>query len=92
MGKTTFPLKLPMSFKKAAQRLAGEDGVSLNQWIGVPVGEKVGVVETSAEFFFKRTRQSCGAGMMRLRGAPNVPHTVKTRCGRGRPILPPGHF
>jgi hypothetical protein len=27
-----FPLKLPHSMKKAAQRLAKEGGVSLNQW------------------------------------------------------------
>jgi hypothetical protein len=32
MSKSTYPLKLPLSIKKAAQRLAKEDGVSLNQW------------------------------------------------------------
>jgi hypothetical protein len=31
MSKATYPLKLPTSIKKAAQRLAKEDGVSLNQ-------------------------------------------------------------
>ena len=46
MSKATYPLKLPLSIKKAAQRLAKEDGVSLNQWIAVAVAEKVGVVET----------------------------------------------
>jgi hypothetical protein len=51
MSKATCPLKLPMSIKKAAQRLAKEAGVSLNQWIGVAVGEKVGVAETAADFF-----------------------------------------
>jgi hypothetical protein len=29
MSKATYPLKLPLSIKKAAQRLAKEDGVSL---------------------------------------------------------------
>jgi predicted HicB family RNase H-like nuclease len=33
--------------------LAKEDGVSVNQWIAVAVAEKVGVVETAAEFFKK---------------------------------------
>jgi predicted HicB family RNase H-like nuclease len=33
MSKATYPLKLPLSIKKAAQQLAKEDGVSLNQWI-----------------------------------------------------------
>jgi hypothetical protein len=39
---------------KAAQRLAKEDGVSLNQWIAAAVAEKVGAVETAAEFFKRR--------------------------------------
>ena len=51
MSKATYPLKLPTSIKKAAQRLAKEDGVSLNQWIAVAVAEKVGVAETPADFF-----------------------------------------
>jgi hypothetical protein len=43
MSKATYPLKLPVSIKKAAQRLAKEDGVSLNQWIASAVAQKVGV-------------------------------------------------
>jgi predicted HicB family RNase H-like nuclease len=42
MSKATYPLKLPLSVKKAAQRLAQEEGVSLNQWIAAAVAEKVG--------------------------------------------------
>ena len=38
----------------ALPRLAKEDGVSLNQWIAAAVAEKVGVVETAADFFKKR--------------------------------------
>jgi hypothetical protein len=56
MSKATYPLKLPLSIKKAAQRLAKEDGVSLNQWIAAAVAEKVGVVETAADFFMKFLR------------------------------------
>jgi hypothetical protein len=71
MSKATYPLKLPVSIKKAAQRLAKEDGVSLNQWIAVAVAEKVGVVETAAEFFHKRAGKATGAGLMKfLRNAP----------------------
>lgn len=74
MSKSTYPLKLPTSIKKAAQRLAQEDGVSLNQWIAVAVAEKVGVVETAAEFFKKRAGKATGEGLMKfLRNAPNVP-------------------
>ena len=50
MNKASYPLKLPMSVKTAAQRLAKEDGVSLNQWIAVAVAEKIGSVETAADF------------------------------------------
>jgi hypothetical protein len=73
MNKSTYPLNLPLSIKKAAQRLAKEDGVSLNQWIAVAVAEKVGVVETAAEFFKKRAGKSSGQGLMKfLRTAPKT--------------------
>lgn len=54
MSKATYLLKLPVSIKTAATRLAKEDGVSLNQWIAAAVAEKVGVTETAAEFFKHR--------------------------------------
>jgi hypothetical protein len=73
MSKATYPLKLPVSIKRAAERLAKEDGVSLNQWIASAVAQKVGVVETAAEFFKKRAGKATGAGLMKfLRAAPNV--------------------
>jgi hypothetical protein len=73
MSKSTYPLKLPTSIKKAAQRLAQEDGVSLNQWIAVAVAEKVGVVETAAEFFKRRAGRATGDRLMQfLRHAPRV--------------------
>jgi hypothetical protein len=74
MSKATYPLKLPLSVKQAAQRLAKEDGVSLNQWSAAAVAEKVGVVETAAEFFKKRAGSATGDRLMRfLKNAPNVP-------------------
>ncbi len=54
MSKATYPLKLPASIKAAAARLAKEDGVSLNQWIAAAVAQKVGAVETAAQFFKRR--------------------------------------
>ncbi len=73
MSKAAYPLKLPLSVKKAAQRLAAEDGVSLNQWIAVAVAEKIGVVETAAEFFKKRAGKATGAGLIKfLRHAPDA--------------------
>lgn len=74
MSKATYPLKLPLSIKKAAQRLAKEDGVSLNQWIAVAVAQKIGVVETAADFFSRRAGAATGKELLGfLRSAPNIP-------------------
>ena len=54
MTKASYPLKLPQSVKLAAARLAKEDGVSLNQWIAVAIAQKIGVVETAADFLAAR--------------------------------------
>jgi hypothetical protein len=54
MSKASYPLKLPASVKAAAARLAKEDGVSLNQWISVAIAQKIGVVETAAQFLKRR--------------------------------------
>ena len=73
MSRATYPLKLPNSVKKAAQRLAKEDGVSLNQWIAAAVAEKVGVIETAADFFKKRAGKAKGDGLMKFfRNAPRI--------------------
>jgi len=73
MSRTSYPLKLPHSIKLAAERLAKEDGVSLNQWIAAAVAEKIGVIDTAAEFFKKRAGKAKGDGLMKfLRNAPNV--------------------
>jgi hypothetical protein len=54
MSKASYPLKLPASVKAAAARLAKEDGVSLNQWIAVAIAQKIGAVETAADFLKRR--------------------------------------
>ena len=73
MSKASYPLKLPASIKKAAQRLAKEDGVSLNQWIAVAVAQKVGAVETAA-FFKERAGDARPEDLKEfLRNAPDVP-------------------
>jgi hypothetical protein len=73
MSRSTYPLKLPISIKRAAQRLAQEDGVSLNQWISVAVAQKVGAVESAAEFFKRRAGKASGKGLAAfLRRAPRT--------------------
>lgn len=49
----TFPLRLPESIRRAAEGLAREDGVSLNQFIATAVAEKVSALHTATYF---RTR------------------------------------
>ena len=72
MNRSSYPLKLPASIKRAAQRLAKEDGVSLNQWIAVAVAQKVGVSETANEFFARRREGSDRAELLAfLRRAPD---------------------
>lgn len=74
MSKATYPLKLPASIKAAAARLAKQDGVSLNQWIATAVAQKIGVVETAAEFFQQRAgRAQPGALERIMRKVPDVP-------------------
>ncbi len=64
MTRTSYPLKLPTSVKTAAQRLAKEDGVSLNQWIVVAVAQKVGAVETAADFLRRRAGDARPADLL----------------------------
>lgn len=62
MSKATYPLKLPVSIKEAAARLAKADGVSLNQWIASAVAQKVGTMETAADFLKRRAGSATGDG------------------------------
>ena len=86
MSKSTYPLKLPLSTKKAAQRLAKEDGVAFNQWIASAVAEKVGVVETAADFFKRRARRGQLAKDYRniFTKSPERRPNLKTQSGKGK--------
>ena len=76
MSRASYPLKMPLSVKTAAARLAKADGVSLNQFIAAAVAEKVGAIETADEFLRLRAAKSKPADLMRfLRSAPNAKPT-----------------
>ena len=73
MSKGTYPLKMPLSVKQAAARLAAADGVSLNQFIATAVAEKVGVMETAAHYLVRKAAKAKPADLERfLRGAPDA--------------------
>ena len=74
MSKATYPLKLPASIKAAAARLAKEDGVSLNQWITAAVAQKIGAVESAADFFKRRAGNASPEDLKPfLANAPDLP-------------------
>ncbi len=73
MRKSTYPLKLPASVKKAAAELAASDGVSLNQFIAAAVAEKVGCLRTAKEFLRERAGTAKPKDMLKyLRRASKV--------------------
>ena len=73
MSKASYPLKMPISVKTAAARLAKADGVSLNQFIAVAVAEKVGAIETADGFLKLRAAKAKPADLIKfLRQARNV--------------------
>jgi hypothetical protein len=50
---STYPLRLPLSIKEEAERLAAQDGSSLNQFVATAVAEKIAALRT-ADFFTGR--------------------------------------
>jgi hypothetical protein len=54
---------VPESLLKRAEELANEDGVSLDKWVSAAVAQKIGAVETAAEFFRNRSK-SAGKGLL----------------------------
>jgi hypothetical protein len=58
----TRALDLPESLLKRAEELAREDGVSLDIWVSSALAQKIGAVETAAEFFRRRSADA-GKGL-----------------------------
>ena len=46
----SFPLRLPESVKSEVERIAKEDGISMNQFIATAVAEKISSMRTAAYF------------------------------------------
>ena len=56
-AKATYPLRLPRSIKAAAEKIAREEGVSLNQFVATAVAEKLSAMNTAA-FFAERAERA----------------------------------
>ncbi len=84
MSKSSYPLKLPHSVKAAAERLAKEDGVSLNQFIATAVAEKIGTLNTVDLFLAQRSGKHVPADLIPfLNNAPDVDPAAGDERGDG---------
>ena len=63
--QSTYPLRLPNSIKAEVERLAKQDGVSINQFIATAVAEKISALRT-ADFFSERRNRADLATFDRL--------------------------
>jgi hypothetical protein len=85
MNKASYALKLPQSIKNAAQRLAKEDGVSLNQWISVAVAQKIGAVESAADFLKRRAGDAKPEDMLAFLAAAKDENPLPSDTLPGKP-------
>ena len=70
---STYPLRLPKSVKAAAEKLAREEGISLNQFVATAVAEKLAVMNTAAFFAERKGRADLDAFRRILRRKGGVP-------------------
>lgn len=69
-AQSTYPLRLPRSVKAEVERLAKEEGVSVNQFVATAVAEKLAVLNTATFFAGRRGRADFKAfdRLMRRKG------------------------
>lgn len=58
---STYPLRLPVSVKAEAEKLAAAEGTSLNQFVASAVAEKVAALRTASYFAERRGRADWAA-------------------------------
>jgi hypothetical protein len=58
---SSYPLRLPLSIKAEAEKLAAADGTSLNQFVAMAVAEKIAALRTASYFAERRGRVDWGA-------------------------------
>ena len=74
---TTVPVRLPVSLKAAIEKLAGTDGISVNQFLVTAAAEKLSAMRTAGAFVAER----------RGRGDKDAAIRILTRNG-GEPPRP----
>jgi hypothetical protein len=61
---STYPLRLPVSIKAEAEKLAAQEGTSLNQFVATAVAEKLAVLRTAAT---SRNARAAPTGRLSIR-------------------------
>ena len=69
----TYPLRLPVSIKAEAERLARAEGTSLNQFVASAVAEKVATLRTASYFAERKARVDWPAFDRLMARAPGEP-------------------
>ena len=64
---STYPLRLPKSVKAAVEKLAREEGISMNQFVATAVAEKLAVMNAAAFFAERKGRADLKAFARLLR-------------------------
>lgn len=54
--QSTYPLRLPHSVKTEVERVAREDGISMNQFVATAVAEKLAAMSTASYFIERQAR------------------------------------
>ena len=62
---STFPLRLPVSMKKALEEISKRDGTSMNQFLVIAAAEKISAMETE-RFFEERRKRANDAEFLRI--------------------------
>lgn len=58
---TTYALRLPRSIKAAVEKMAQDEGVSINQFVATAVAEKLAVLNTASYFGERKGRADLAA-------------------------------
>jgi hypothetical protein len=53
---STYPLRLPRSVKTAVEKLAKDEGISMNQFVATAVAEKLAAMSTATYFAERKDR------------------------------------
>jgi hypothetical protein len=89
-NQTTYPLRLPRSVRTEVERLAKQDGVSINQFVATAVAEKVTALNTADYFAIRKSRADVAAFDRVMRRKGGEPPRAGDELARTRPPKAPG--